>query len=222
MSSDGRILDKIVKEPLRAVIRRQLIDSLFQGRLEPGERLNERDLTRQLGISRTPLREALIGLEYEGLVEPRSSKGFQVATLRADTARQLCALVSVLEVGALEDMGALEEEVLDELDELTRRRAEAGSPGEIIQRDGEWHRKLVGGSDNDELLELAELVRTRLYFYEYAYLRRVGDIEDSIQQHLAVTRHLRRGELEEAIEALKDHWKTGLRTIGLWLDDADG
>lgn len=219
MSDDGKMVNKIVKEPLRSAIRRELIENLFQGNLEPGQQLNERDLAVQLGISRTPLREALIGLEYEGLVEARPSRGFRVATLDADTARQLCTIVATLEGAAVRALEEVDEARLDELDELTRRRTETDDAGETIRLDAEWHRKLIEGCELDELLQLAEMIRTRLYFYEYAYLQKMDDLEESSDQHRAVTAALREGDLEEAAELLKEHWQTGMKTVGVWLDE---
>lgn len=224
MAAADAMFNKIVKEPLRTAIRQRLVDSLFDGNLEPGQRLNERDLADQLGISRTPLREALIGLEYEGLVEPRETKGFRVATLRAETAKELCGIVAVLESEALRQFwstGGVPGELLDELDELTRERAASETPGRSIELDGRWHRKLTEGCENGELLQLIEFVRTRLYFYEYIYVKKMGEIETSIQQHLGITDALRGGEIEEALELLRDHWKTGVRTMGVWLDESE-
>lgn len=221
MSSDGKMFEKIVKEPLRTAIRRQLIDRLFAGDLEPGEQLNERELADQLGISRTPLREALIGLEYEGLVEARQSRGFRVASLDGETLVNLCEIVGTLEAMALRDLPEVPGEKLEELDELTRRRMESDTPGETIRFDALWHRTLIEGCENDELIQLVELLRTRLYFYEYAYLKKMGDLEESYGAHLKVTEALRSDGTGKAAELLEAHWQTGVETMGEWLDDSN-
>lgn len=221
MSSSEPTFEKIAREPLRKAIRRQLIDRLFAGELEPGQRLKERQLAEQLGISRTPLREALIGLQNEGLVEAHQSKGFQVASLDAETLYELCAIVGILESAVLRKLERPADERLDELDELTRRRAETDEPGEVIRLDAAWHRKLIGRSSNRELRKLIERVRRRLYFYEYTFLVRVGDISDSTEQHLQVTEALREDGKERAAELLESHWKTGIRRLTEWMDGTE-
>src|SRR5690242_17465200 len=84
-----------------APLRQQVLDGLRQaiiaGRLEPGARLTERELTEMMGVSRTVVREALRQLESEGLIENIPNKGPVVRTLSLDEARDLYAVRAVLE-----------------------------------------------------------------------------------------------------------------------------
>jgi DNA-binding GntR family transcriptional regulator len=102
------MLDAFLRESLEpiAVLRRQVYDELkkliLSGALRPGERLHERDLTKQLGVSRTPLREALNQLASDGLVVNRPQRGHFVQAYDAKTVDDLYGLRALLEGHAIE------------------------------------------------------------------------------------------------------------------------
>lgn len=219
----------IVREPLRAQIRRQLLEWLLHGELRPNANLSEPELAEELGISRTPLREALLKLEFEGFLRSEPGKGFSVRPLAPETARDLYELTGTLEVQALADAGVPDPETLTRLEELDRRRGElVSAPGEeeaadeMVRLDREWHELLVKGCGNAELREVLKIIKNRLHRYEFAFaydFERLG--REGVRQHREMTGRLREGDLEAALALLREHWEMGARTRSAWLRDAE-
>lgn len=218
----------IVREPLRAQIRRQLLEWLLHGDLRPNANISEPELADELGISRTPLREALLKLEFEGFLKSKPGKGFSVRPLDPETARDLYELAGTLEVQALADAGVPDPERLDELAELDRRRSDLvdargdEEAEEMIRLDREWHELLLRDCANMEMLEVLKIVKNRLHRYEFAFaydFERLG--RKGVRQHQEITARLREGDLEAARELLRKHWGMGARTRSAWLRETE-
>jgi DNA-binding GntR family transcriptional regulator len=213
------------REPLRDQVRRVLLEWLLTGELEPGAGISEPMLAERIGVSRTPLREALLRLEFEGLLESRPGKGFSVRPLSPDTAEDLYRLAGTLEVQALRDSGIPSEDIMDEMADMdARRRTERDThdAGTVVGLDQEWHAKLVAGCSNRELRRVLDLVRNRLYRYEYIFaddFERLG--AKGLEHHDRILAALRAGDLEEACDVLKRHWEMGAESRSAWLRKVD-
>lgn len=211
----------LTREPLRDKVRRVLLDWLITGKLEPGSSISEPQIAEQLGISRTPLREALLKLEFEGFLKSEPGKGFSVRPLSPDTAEDLYRLVGTLEVEALRNAGLPDETLMDELDELDRRRRTSADDHEAVKAlrlDQEWHTRLLEACGNRELQAALDLLKNRLYRYEYVFaddFERLG--RTGLDQHRAIVDALRDRELDRACELLRDHWDMGAESRPDWL-----
>lgn len=206
----------ITREPLRAKVRRVLLNRLLSGELEPGSSINENRLAAELGVSRTPLREALINLEFEGFIESRQGKGFSVVPLSRKTAHELHTLVGVLEGLAMHALRSLDDERLDDLiaqlERINRElsaeasRPDGPDPERLIQLGNEWHTVLVGADDNEQLREILALLRQRMYRYTYAFLSERERVPGRLSQHDEIIEALRQRKIEVAIELVQRHW----------------
>ncbi len=131
--------------------------SILSGRLNPGERLTEEHLAKKLGISRTPVREALHKLESEGLIKPLPSRGFIAARDSKDDIEELFEIRAVLEGYALRVIcGRTDDALLDRLEE-TVRKAEAALRARSLDDVFQWNTRF-----HDMLHELI-VDRHRLY-----------------------------------------------------------
>lgn len=199
----------ITRQPLRSQIRSHLVERLLGGDLEPGTQINESQLTEELGVSRTPLREALLQLEFEGLLRSRPGKGFSVAPLEREEMEELFDLGIELETLGLRMSGGVTDEVLEEMHAVNDRRARLSDQGNDrdthIELDDRWHRLLVSGCANAQLLELLSLVRNRLYRYIYAFLGEQLEVKAAIRDHEEIMDALEEGDLELAVERLRQH-----------------
>lgn len=134
-----------------------LKSSILSGRLNPGVRLTEEHLAKELGISRTPVREALHKLESEGLIKPLPSRGFIAAQDSKDDIEELFEIRAVLEGYALRVIcGRTDDALLDRLEE-TVRKAEEGLRAESLDDVFQWNTRF-----HDMLHELI-VDRRRLY-----------------------------------------------------------
>jgi DNA-binding GntR family transcriptional regulator len=209
-------------EPIRARVRRLLLDRVLSGKLEPGVRINESKLAQELSVSRTPLREALLWLEFEGLLENQKGRGFSVVLLSAESARQLYPLVGLLEGVALEEAEEFSVAQLDELATLEEEWREAHQlqrVHEAVELDNEWHSILVSGCKNADLRQILEVVKHRLFRYEYVladtFPSRAGVLHD---HHGLILKALREGNRGLAVEQLKHHWRTSAQIRSEWLE----
>lgn len=207
----------------------------MSGELKPGTQVNELALCDELGVSRTPLREALLRLDFEGFVESQPGKGFIVTPLRADTAFELHSVVGHLEglaVRALADKS--EQELVALADRLeaanqamTDAAAGASSADEerLIELGNAWHSVLVGAWENRQFHEVLALLKARLYRYTYLFLRDRAHREHTLEQHEEIVAAIRGREIEKAAQLLFEHWMSGADARYDWLranEDAEG
>jgi DNA-binding GntR family transcriptional regulator len=150
-------LSEVRGEPLSALVLRALREAIVEGRLAPGEAVVEAQLSRQLGVSRAPLREALRSLENEGLIVNVPWRGAFVAPLTERGVTELQAFRRLLEVFAAEQV--LAQDVIDvsSLDDLVaemERCAEAGDIDCMNEADVRFHTRIVEMSGNALLLDV--------------------------------------------------------------------
>lgn len=207
---------QIDRLPLRDKIRQELTEQLLRGELEPGRRLNETSLTESLGVSRTPLREALIQLEYEGMVASEPNKGFRVRPMSRSELTDLLKVGIELETLGLRATSRFTDDRLEELCELDDRRRELLKDGydedRLVELDDRWHRTLIGGCQNEVLNELLRIVRNRLYRYIYLMETSRDEVEKAISEHDEIIEALEDDDVESATGLLRRHWT---RTVGV-------
>ena len=204
-------------EPTRAAVRRFIAEQVREGNLLPGDKLSPAALASELGVSATPLREALIELVRDGYLDNRSQYGFTVRPLRAKEVRELYPLIASLEVLAMRSQ-TFTASALDELDRINALFAKASKPTEVSALDSMWHSNLVANSDNETLHEMIHMLKARVQRYEEAYIRYSGALPASARQHRAITRALRNGQLEVAEKNLEENWLAGIRFLIPWLE----
>ncbi len=202
-----------VSEAVAAAVRAMIVD----GRLGPGDRINEVRLSEALGVSRTPLREALNRLASEGALSSTPAIGYSVRPLNVEEFGQLYDIRPLLDPEALRLAGLPSVARLAKLEALNRRFAAARDAETAITLDDEWHLELIAACDNRVLVEMIESLMLRTRRYEVALLRerpnrlRAGDDHDQI---LAA---LRAGDLPGACAALKVNMQSGREPIVAWL-----
>jgi len=184
------------------------------------------ELAERLGISRTPLREALLKLEYEGFLSSEPGKGFSVRPFDPDQAENLYRLAGKLESEALRSAGAPDDGTLDDLerlDEERRMNEEEHEAEKAVTVDDRWHHLLVSGCPNTVLLEVLDLVKRRLIRYEYLFAddyHRLG--QEGLSEHGRIVKALREGDLDRACELLEAHFERGARERPDWLREMEG
>jgi DNA-binding GntR family transcriptional regulator len=204
---------------LRDQVRDELVEWLADGRLPPGQRLEEERLSKALGVSRTPLREALSKLATEGLVEAVPRRGFRVPKLSAERVRDLYPVIGSLEGLALRLSGPRVRELAAGLDGLNERLAVTHlSPRQRADLDRRWHEMLVSRNPNRELAALLERTRSRVRPYAGSWERAAAEIETSRAEHAEIARLLGAGQLDEAAEAVLRHWVRGIRVVTAWVE----
>jgi DNA-binding GntR family transcriptional regulator len=198
---------------LADTIRQMIVD----GRLAAGSRVNEVHLSRALGVSRTPLREALMRLTTEGALDVKPRLGFHVTPLRLEELADIYPVRALLDPEALRLAGKPSAAQLARLTAVNRKIAEAKSPAAVVALDDQFHAELLAHCPNRVLLALIEQFQYRTRRYELALMRDRVNVLDTVRQHAAVLARLRRGDLRGACTALRKNMESGRAPIEAWL-----
>ena len=190
---------------------------IVEGRLRPGERIKEAELAIGLGVSRTPVREALSRLAAEGAVTSRPAVGYSVRPLSVEEFEQLYDIRPLLDPEALRLAGIPSPERLARLEALNRAFAGTADPEAAIRLDDEWHMQLLAGCPNRVVIELIENIIVRTRRYELALLRERPNVLRAAGDHDAILDALRRGDLPGACAALQHNMRSGRAPILDWL-----
>lgn len=191
---------------------------IAEGSLEAETRINEVRLSGELGVSRTPLREALAMLAAEGALEQKPRRGMFVRPLTREEFLELYAVRPLLDIGALKMAGIPSEKTLAGLRQLNDQLSRARGAMQRIRIDDEWHLLLVAGCENPVLLGLIQQFILRTRRYEIAYLREQGNTDTAVDEHMAIMDALGAGDLEAACDALKTNLSSGIDPILEWLE----
>lgn len=191
-----------------------------RGRFDNTGRIEEIPLAKRLGISRTPVREALTRLEAEGLVGSKPNRGFHVITPDADLVRQSYPVLAALESMALEVTAPITTTRLSQLRELVQALARESTPAQQYELDHAFHRLLIRDCGNERLLKLIEVERVRAQRFDGAHRRGTFDKRGTCDEHLAILRRLEQRDFPGAAELLRKHWLRGIETVTKWMESS--
>nr|WP_288555374.1 GntR family transcriptional regulator [uncultured Mediterraneibacter sp.] len=195
--------------PLRDVVFNTLRQAILRGELKPGERLMEIQLANKLGVSRTPIREAIRKLELEGLVLMIPRKGAEVAEITEKN------MLDVLEVRrALEELAVklacerITEEEIQELKEAADAFQKILSEKDITkiaEADEAFHDVIFKSTGNDRLIQLLNSLREQMYRYRLEYLKREEYHPQLLEEHQQIIDRITRKDQSEAAELIDRH-----------------
>jgi DNA-binding GntR family transcriptional regulator len=197
----------------------RLRDAILDGTLEPGEQLKDVELAEWLGLSRTPIREAVARLEEYGLVETKPNSYTRVAPLSARDARDAFTVVAALEaLAASLGVPRLTEDDLETMRAVNRDFADALRAGDVdgaLAADDRFHRVLVQAAANREIARSLERLMPKIRRVERA---RFGSLAGrrSVEQHKRIIALCAAGEAERAAEAIRENWLT----LGVLIDQS--
>jgi DNA-binding GntR family transcriptional regulator len=205
------------RQNLSELIATQLRDMIVDGTLPAGERINEVHLAQSLGISRTPLREALARLGQEGALIARPRIGWFVQPLTLDEFQQIYPIRSYLDPEALRMAGVPSPARLARLERLNDRLTGARDANAAILLDDQWHLELIAACPNGVLLDLIRTFIRRTRRYEIAFMRGRRHVAGAAMDHRFILAALRRRDLDDACAALRRNLETGAEPIAAWL-----
>jgi DNA-binding GntR family transcriptional regulator len=190
-------------------IRQAIEGDIFQGRLRPGTRLDEESLAARFGLSRTPVREAILQLVHSGLVEKKPRQGAVVAPLDLHRMVQMFEVMSEIEGlcarYAARRMSADEKAALAALHAQARDFCTARDLDAYYATNRAFHDAIHDGSHNDILREMARSLFARLAPYRRYQLNHPGRIDGSLDEHDAVLAAITESDPEHAQAAMRKH-----------------
>jgi DNA-binding GntR family transcriptional regulator len=195
----------------------ELREMIVDGRLPAGERINEVRLSEWLGVSRTPLREALNRLAAEGALTSTPRLGYFVRPLTLEEFEQIYDIRPILDPEALRLAGLPSPDRIERLEELNRELAAARDPERAIWLDDAWHMELLAGCPNRVLVDLIQNIIQRTRRYELALMRETRNVIRATEDHDRILAALREGDLPGGCEALERNMRSGREPIVEWL-----
>lgn len=195
--------------PLRDVVFNTLRQAIITGEFAPGERLMEISLANRLGVSRTPVREAIRKLELEGLVIMIPRKGAQVARITEKNLRDVIEIRTVLEefaaVLACEriDQSGLHD--LRQAHEDFSRSVENGDILDIVDKDETFHDTIFRATNNDRLISIINNLREQFYRYRMEYVKDIRQRSNLVEEHRELLDAISSRDSIKAKELMKTH-----------------
>ena len=181
-------------------------EAIMSSQLEPGEIYSEQAIARELGISKTPVHQALVALENKGFVSILSRKGFRVNILTEKNIRHLFAFRRPLENAVIRHViDQMSDESHREIKILLDRIAQMRDPVQFQKFDRGFHRYLASMTENQYIInalngiwDLCDWIGARVLYYG-------GRFEEAIQEHIAIAEMLEKGDKDGAVETMERH-----------------
>jgi DNA-binding GntR family transcriptional regulator len=218
-----RLVDLVKHSP--PIERRNLSDEVYRvlwrmivhRELEPGSKVAEEEVATALGVSRTPVREALHRLEYDGLLDTSPGQSSTVTPPTLEDLEEAYPVIAVLEGLAVRlAVPNLTDDDLQRLDELVGAMAEYGHRGEIeelTEVDTQFHRLIHERARNSRLQRIATDLRRQMERFEYTFFSSPAALEASLKRHRKLVEILRTHDPAAAQQALERQWDLGRQTL---------
>jgi DNA-binding GntR family transcriptional regulator len=219
----GRTL--IPSASLREQARDAIRSRIITGELVPRQVYSARALADELGVSATPVREAMLDLTRDHLLLPVRNKGFEVAALSDQDLGHILDLRMLLEPPSSRRLaGLLSENQVAYLSRLTEETEDAASQGDLVRflvGDREFHIGLLSQLENERLLEIVRSLRDQQRLYGLAGLRATGHLAESASEHRELLAAIAAGDGDSAEALTVRHLR---HTRGVWAgrDQNDG
>ena len=195
--------------PLRDVVFNTLREAILNGEIKPGERLMELQLAAKLGVSRTPIREAIRMLVQEGLAVTVPRKGAEVAKMTEKDMEDVLIIRAALDELAVElACDAITEEQFKQLQGARRtfeNSLKTGDLRKIAAADVKFHDVIYQATGNARLVAMLNNLREQMYRYRIEYLKDEASYPELVREHKAIIEGIRNRDKEHVTEVMQKH-----------------
>lgn len=195
--------------PLRDVVFKTLRQEILTGKLKPGERLMEIQLANKLGVSRTPIREAIRKLELDGLVIMIPRRGAEVAQITLKDLKDVMEVRCALDVLAIElaceRMERDERNKLYQACENFREAVKTKDTRKLAEADVAFHDAIVLSTGNTRLIQLVSNLSEQMYRYRFEYLKDATSHEMLQQEHMEMYQSILKKDKAAAASVVRKH-----------------
>lgn len=204
-------------QPLREVVAETLREAIIQGILKPGERLMETQLAEEMGVSRTPVREAIRKLELEGFVVMIPRRGTYVAGLSIKDINEVFEIRTALDV--LAASLAAERITDEELEEMERLLVQIGEfidnndINQIVAADAEFHDILYRASRNDRLFGIINNLREQFTRFRTISMAYPGRLQNTWAEHRRLVEAIAQRNIEVAQQVAREHMENAEQVL---------
>ncbi len=203
--------------PLRDVVFNTLRQAILRGELKPGERLMEVKLANQLGVSRTPIREAIRKLELDGLVLITPRRGAEVAQITEkslhdvlEVRRSLEALAVQLACERIDSQGIMD---LKKAERDFKKVLGNDDITVVAEADVAFHDVIYMATDNQRLIQLLSNFREQMYRYRVEYLKRKESHPKLLEEHHEILCAIEKGDVTTATRITCQHINNQVKMV---------
>lgn len=210
-------------QPLREVVCESLREAIRNGVLKPGERIMEIQLAEELGVSRTPVREAIRKLELEGYVAMMPRRGTYVANMSIRDINEIFEIRTALE--SLSNGLAAEHITDEELEHLQRLLViiggyiKDGNIEKIVETDIEFHDLMYHAARNQRLVGIISNLRDQLTRFRTLSMSYPGRLEATLDEHRTIVEAIANGDRKAASKAAEQHMENSEKTLLKAMDE---
>jgi len=206
--------EDIRPEPLRQIVYKDLLTRIVTGILEPGAPVRDTDISEDMGVSRTPVREALLRLSRQGLLVNLHHRGFVVSEMTAEVVQETYPLVWALECLALRESPALPANILVKLQRINQSLENSADKVEKrISLDEQWHEILLSQYENQRLKDAIAELKVVVRRYEFAYMRDAELVSHSVTDHAHLFNTIEKKGNKDAVPLLEEHWRYSMENL---------
>ncbi|QRG70193.1 GntR family transcriptional regulator [Brevibacillus choshinensis] len=202
---------KVKRSSIREQVYHQIQEWIISGVLKPGDRLKDQDLAELLGASRTPIREALLRLEEEGMIQSKANSWTQVAPVDINQAHRLYPIIWTLEKLAVsfakENIETVHIKELEAINEELDRALQQGDALGAQHHDARFHQVIIHLSENEELIHVLDGLKKKLRRYEITYFNGISGAEQSVEEHKKIILSLKEKNFEAAADQIEANWQ---------------
>lgn len=203
--------------PLRDVVFNTLRQAILRGELKPGERLMEIHLAEKLGVSRTPIREAIRKLELEGLVTMIPRRGAEVARITEKNLRDVLEVRRELDAFSCElACDRITKQEGEELQRACEEFAAATATRDatvIAEADVKLHDIIVHAAGNERLTEILNNLSEQMYRYRFEYIKDTSNYEKLVEEHRIIYESILNKDKQTAAQTARVHIDNQERSI---------
>ena len=204
-------------ETLKGMVYKQVKQYIVSGHLEPKYVYSANQFAEMLGVSRTPVREALLQLSSEGFLSPIKGRGFQIKELTIQEIKDFFETRQIIETYVVEHLvDEINKDDLEELDkcmELMKEQADSQDYNSFIEADKEFHMQLFIRYNNCFLIHTMEHLRNLISMFACKAISKHGRVEQVLREHQAIAQALHRKDKDGAIAAIVTHLKNTEKTL---------
>ena len=208
---------QIKRSSMRDEVYETLLRWIMRGVLLPGEKLLDKELAESLGVSRTPVREALRRLEDKGHIEASASRWTRVANISISEAEMIYPIIGALEELAVSlAMSRLTDKDFVEMEQANadlKAAIQAKDPDKSLGADARFHNVIIKKSENHYLVNILDDLKIRHRRMEIVYFKRRVSALNSVNEHKQIIEALKSKNLDQAVELIRLNYKNSLQRL---------
>ncbi|MGE6536877.1 GntR family transcriptional regulator [Bacillus luti] len=201
----------------KSIVLNQLQDWIIEGILQPDEKINDGELAEALGVSRTPVREALQILELSGLVEMVPGQKTKIAPIKLEDVsiiyETMAGLHSIIGKQALQKITAADIKLLSEINNSFQQSIEEKNSKRALQLDIQFHNTITFIAKNRYIEPFLENMQLHVLRLEYLFFQNFVPASQSIEEHHSIIQALQKQDEKQMEQMMSQNWLRPMKEI---------